>query len=379
LSRGTFRAVIPSRPKVNVLLRPGVIQTGSSFEAIVRLESARLTRVDAINVRFWGEEQLRWSESYDPARRIVDLVAVDRPKQIARGAHEIRVRFAVPATAPPTYGGTTVHVNYTLQVHVDIPWWPDRVTEFTVPVAPAPSIVNEAGTRSRVVDSVGLPYVEAAVDRLALAPGDVITGRVSFSRTKESALGRVKLRLRCVETTRFGMNDGPNFVLELPIARHRDGDGHAFRLKIPDNAVPAFACSAGSTAWRLDLDAEVSGREVTLLAFPLQIVAKGTQGIDGARELPLVGDQRRAELNARVARACGIAYDAGEELLRGAHESVSYTVGRGADGSTEATLQWRPLGIDLSLGPARWNDFLSPLEITVGEKAFDERFQLRGR
>lgn len=368
-----------SRPKVQVHLRPGVITPGSTFETIVRLDSRRELVVNAVSAQFTGVAVAFWAGQFQPPARIVDLVGVDKPKKLPAGPYEMRVRFAVPNGAPPSYEGTTLRVAYTVKIHVNIPWWIDREAEYTVPIVGAPVRAGDARPVAAVWDRPDDVYAECAIDRVAVAPGGVLTGRVAFSRTRESALGSVRLRLRCIERSLYGENDGANFVLDLPITRHIDGVAHTFRMKIPDKAVPAFASLSGSTHWRLDVDVKTRGVERTLLSFPLEIVPEGSSGIDGPSELPLIGDQRRSEMLARIARQSGMILEPSSQRLVGTVEGLPIEIGASSDGHTELRVKWGPLGLGLSVGPSRWNDALSPHEIVIGHEAFDQRYQIRGR
>ncbi len=360
-------------------LRPGLILPGSAFEAIVRLDARRATAVDAIEMRFWGESQNFYGESHNIPHRFVDLVATDRPKRLAAGPYEVRARFAVPATAPHSYKGTTLRTDYTLRVHVDIPWWPDRVSEFTIPVVAAPIRVEQESAVLRIHDRPGDVRAEVAIDRATLAPGAVLTGRVAFSRTRESGLGHCKLRLRCIESTVYGQHDGVNYVLELPITRHVDGRALTFRMRIPEGASPALNSAVGTTRWQLDLDVTTRGVERTLVSFALQVVGAGSEGVDLPTELPLIGEQWLGEMMARVARQCGMHFDASSQRLIGDVEGLALDVGQSQSGSTEARVRWPRLGLGLRVGQARWQDALAPEEIELDHKPFDDKYQLRGR
>ncbi|MFO0558316.1 MAG: hypothetical protein U0269_09865 [Polyangiales bacterium] len=371
---------MPSRPNVTVKLRPGVITPGSTFEAIIELEGARSTKVDAIEARFWGETQSYYGEASNFAQRVVDLVATDRPKQLPVGRYEMRVRFAVPPNAPVSYRGTTLRAEYTLRVHVDIPWWIDRVAEFTIPITAAPVHVEQRGPSLLDFDGGADDVrVECAIDRTILAPGSVLTGNVAFFRTREAGLGHVKLRLRCIERTAFGDIDGLNFVLDLPITRHVDGQAQTFRMKIPEGVVAQVQGPAGSTRWQLDVETNSKHGARTLLRFPLTLVSAGSDGVDQPVELPLIGDQWRQQMIARVARQCAMHFDAGAQRLLGDIDGIGLEIGPSSLGGTEAKMRWPHLGIGVRVGPSRWNDALSPHEIIVGHAAFDERYQVRGR
>lgn len=371
---------MPARPQVTVRLRPGVITPGSTFEAIIELDAQRATKVASVEARFTGETQSYYGEATNLVQRVVDLVAVDRPKQLPVGRYEVRVRFAVPPQAPVSYRGTTLRAEYTLRVHVDIPWWIDRVAEFTVPVTSVPIRVEQRGPSLLSFDGGADDLrAECAIDRTMLAPGSVLTGNIAFFRTREAGLGYVKLRLRCIERTSFGDVDGVNYVLDLPIARHIDGQSHAFRMKIPEGVVTQVQSSSGSTRWQLDLETSSKHGTRTLLRFPLVFVSAGSEGVDQPVELPLIGDHWRQQMMARVARQCALHFDASTQRLIGDVEGVSLDVGASALGGTEAKLRWPALGMDLHVGPSRWGDSLSPLEILVDHKDFDERYQVRGR
>jgi|LNFM01.1.fsa_nt_gb hypothetical protein len=369
-----------ARPKVTVHLQPGTITAGTAFDSIIRLESRRKIPVETIDCRFWGTASTVLNGRAYEDRRIVDLRAEATPKHLPAGPWELRVRFAVPANAPPAYSGTSLRIEYLLSVSVDVPWWFDRESQFVIPVIAPPAPAAAPGPSSLIADHDSGVRVECALDRSVLAPGGVVAGRVAFWRTRASELGAVKLRLRCVEETPFGAIDGANFIVELPLPRHIDGEAHTFRMKIPESAVPAFHCTFGSTRWRLDVEAKTRLGEATLLAFPLNVVAKESAGLEFFSKLPLIGDQRRGRMLSRIARRTGLHHDVDTDRLLGELGAVSVSLEREhATGRNRIELRWRPLAIGLSVGASRWSDALSPEEITVGHAAFDERFQVRGR
>lgn len=373
--------MLPARPRVSVNLRPGVITPGSAFDALVRLDSRRSIPVKRVDCRLRGEALVMQANGMFASHRLVDLAASATPRSLPAGPSELRVRFAIPSNAPPSYQGTTLRAAYTLVVYVDIPWWIDRESTFAIPVSALPASVTDRGAKSFArVQPSGL-RVECALDRTVVAPGGVLAGRLAFFGVEAARLGAVRVRLRCLEGWRSGTIDGPNYIVELPIARHVDGDAHTFRMRIPEDAVPAFKTPAGSMWWQLDIEGDTKvGGAATLLDIPIQVVAPQTTGLDFFSELPLVGDQRRAEMLARIARRTGLRHEAETDRLVGQFGGVSLSIERvAATGHNRVELRWRPLGIALSVGPARWNDAISRHEITVGSPLFDEKYQVRGR
>ncbi|MBL8681917.1 MAG: hypothetical protein JNK05_22310 [Myxococcales bacterium] len=373
--------MLPARPRVSVNLRPGVITPGSAFDALVRLDSRRVIPVKRVDCRLRGEVLVMQANGMFATQRIVELAASATPKTLPAGPSELRVRFAIPPSAPPSYRGTTIRAAYTLTVYVDIPWWIDRESTFVIPVSAPPASVTDRGAKSfaRVQDS-GL-RVECALDRTVVAPGGVLAGRLAFFGVEAAGLRAVRVRLRCLERWGAGTIDGPNYLVEIPIERQVDGDAHTFRMRIPEDAVPAFDTPTGCMWWQLDVEGDTKGRATaTLLDVPIQVVAPETSGLDFFSELPLIGDQRRAEMLARIARRTGLRHEVETDRLVGQFGGVSLSIERvAATGHNRVELRWRPLGIALSVGPARWNDAISRYEITVGLPMFDEAYQVRGR
>lgn len=372
--------MLPARPVVSVHLRPGVITPGSSFEAIVRLESRRRLAISSVDCRFSGDMTITSGGVVTNATRVVDLHATASPKELPAGPSELRVRFAVPAHAPPSYSGTTMQCDYRLRVYVDIPWWLDRETTFSIPVTAGPGDAVAQGELTKLTLHDSGLQTECAIDRTVVTPGGVIAGRVAFLGVAGSGLRDVRIRLRCLEMHEREVFDGRNYVVEVPIDRHIDGDAHTFRVKMPEDAVPSFWFGVFGTRWRLELEADTKLGHSALLGFDINVVAKQTVGLDFFAELPLVGDQRRSQMLSRIARRTGLFHEVTTDRLVGDRDGVSLTLERdAATGCNRIELRWRPLAINLAVSAARWNDALSPNEINVGVPEFDKRFQVRGR
>ena len=114
-----------SRPKVTTYLRPAIVTPGTPLDVEVVLTSESETPIDFVELALVGHESVQFGR-YGASRRFLGLHARHGERTLGVGEHRLAAHFDLPASLPPSYRGTAANIAYALDVHVSIPWWPDR-------------------------------------------------------------------------------------------------------------------------------------------------------------------------------------------------------------------------------------------------------------
>jgi hypothetical protein len=383
---------VRSRPAVEVRYLTPRPTPGSTLEVELLLRSPSKTPVDEVLLTLSGGEYL--SGRVPPlAARHVSLAAQWKPGELTRGTHKYRAHFALPAVMPPSYRGVGVTVLYTLDLHVDIPWWPDVDKSFVVPVYPLPLATEPAGPglfNNRSGDAAGAgAYAELSMDRTDLEPGGVLTGVVSVAR----APGVRELTLSFVQ--REWRNEGggaPQYEVVRYTARvggespdRGDGAPAPFRVQLPAGASPTFRGVFCGCEWTLELAAAGRFSDAVLLRIPFKVRPLGSaQGSNQARTAPpAVGSERRARLWEMAAQRVGGSYDPADDVLYAATGGVSvrlHTEQRSDGPFTVVGLRWPPLHIQLEVQNSGGLSRLFKRDLLkTSDPDFDKAFEARGR
>jgi len=386
---------------MTVLLKPGVPRPGELLEVEARLEAKTETPLDGVSFDLTGVETVtvqqgrsnrRWSHPH------VVLRAEHPGTLLTPGMHSYRARFQLPPVLPPRYLGRYTRIDYTLKVRASIPWWPDRVGVYEVPVVPPvvePSPVGGLFVSEYGGASAGELYAELSLAATTLEPGGEVVGNVAFTNV---ARGRVRgVRVSLVAFERLFASgsffQGGSIATSKEVLRWsyvlgagplEEGKGVPFRFGIARDTVPSFTGSISALDWAVEITAERAWSSVPLLRAPVVIVpATGQAPRPRGAATPAVGRERRAQSWQQVGERLGLPYVAEHDELRGVAGSVGIrmAVETRADGTlaTVARLGWPALGMGFGLSPGSWTDRLASREIDVGLDHFDRRFHLRGR
>lgn len=384
-----------SRPDLKVWIHPSPVSPGEALRVTAVLASASETPTEGVEFKLTRRERSTGivDGRYDSRECVwTPLVARHPGAVLTPGEHRYRAVIPLPRDSAPAYRSRMSSIEYVLEVRVDIPWWPDRVGEYEVPVA-LPSLGGAVEPAAGLyASSASRPaaelYVECSIDNRYLEPGGLLYGRVSFLNVHTATIRRVVVALVLSER----LNDQP---APQPVERHTftlhegtppEATQIPFALRLPDDLSPAFSATLFTVGWHLELIAESLWGATTLLSAPVTVLPRGSvrpqveRSVAGA---PVVGADRRKLTWAPVARLFDFSYDEAHDVTRGTVGRVSVSIAveqRLRDGFyTTARLRWSPLGVGLSIGPAQWSDRFSDREIKVGDAAFDDAFQVRGR
>jgi hypothetical protein len=112
----------------------------------VRLDVHSETPCDGVIVTLVGRERRyrnttstgKTTVQHYHRREVISQGLRISPGTLRPGVLEQEFPFVLPDDAPPTYRSALAQVEYSLDVRVDIPWWPDAHEVFDVVVAPPP-------------------------------------------------------------------------------------------------------------------------------------------------------------------------------------------------------------------------------------------------
>ena len=125
------------RPDVKLLLSPSVVTPGSRLLAQSVLDVKSETPIDYVAMTLMcrvttaageGENRSEYKDS------LFTRQWRSPPETLTPGTHRFRVAFDLPDHLPATYLGKNARIEYSVRVHVSIPWWPDRDETFALHV-----------------------------------------------------------------------------------------------------------------------------------------------------------------------------------------------------------------------------------------------------
>lgn len=387
-----------SRPDMTVFLRPGRPFPGQTLDAEARLVSGADTPLDKVSFDLLGMETVRvqrGKNSYVWRHQHVHLRADVEGRPLTVGEHTYKARFELPRELPPRNYGRYATIAYTLEVRADIPWWPDRVGRYDVPVEPvtvmprvqpALFVSQSGGARA------GQPYVEMSLASSMVEAGSTLTGTVAFTNlTKASGL-----LIALVASERLFADaawyEGGSIRETLEVQRWAYpittgglelGRAYPFQFAIAPDTVPTLAGAISACEWAVQVTQEGLFSRKVLLHAPITIVPRTGLPQQAPSMVPAIGNERRTQSFQNVAARAGLTFDAIHREIAGSIDSVVVRVASETrpDGTPAvvAHLAWPSLGIGLRVEEGSWVDQLSAREVDVGHAAFDRRFHVRSR
>lgn len=381
--------LLKSRPDVELLL-PREIIPGREVSAVVVLRCRRQISVDAITVRFKGIEI--WP---DPQHKFLGLFAELGGRTLEKGETRLPFRFAIPNGNPPSYRGKVATIRYEASVHVDIPWWPDRVARYTIQVGAAPRPdPSDAPQRysTRPAGPVGTEaHAELSLTSQWARPGDIISGAFALSNTAYNAYGAATLRLASTEVSHFGFRQSvaaQTFASRIEDTRQGEASMIPFRMSVPTMVTPSFDQSRPvgkglfSLTWEFVLEVEVRRGKNVEMRIPFKILPQDPEASPRSYQAPpLVGSNRTGELWQSVGETHGFAMH-GDELRRSLGD-VHCAVRRehqGRDGVfLMASFRYPPLGLGLEIERAGRVRRVVGGGVTLQNETFGKSYFVRAR
>ncbi|MBS0658917.1 MAG: arrestin family protein [Verrucomicrobia bacterium] len=379
-----------SRPKVALFLRPAEGAAGQTVRAELELDAGSATPVEFVDVWLTGVERAYRDDDQAWAQTIVSRKARFTPGRLTKGKQRFAADFALPENAPPSYQGRWYSTEYAFDVHVSIPWWPDRHARFALPVAAEPVPPEPARPQVWSSSSEGpkdkRPYLEVSLVQPQVAPGEPIEGTLAV--TNLTAVRRLEVAFVGHEHVTL---QGKTHTVEVQrlVARldgaHKEGVGTPFRVRFPKDAPPTFFTRSMQMRWHLVVRAVVGFGDDVVMHIPIVVSRLADAAVPESKRRRAaaaapVGRERRALLWRAAAERLSLRNDAARERMVGTFGGVGLTVRleQRPDGSlwVIGECQFRPaLAAGLAVRERRWLDALGngvPLPSPLHERLFAE-------
>lgn len=375
------------RPHVSKLTVTKGIKPGEPLETTLTLTSWSKTPVNAITLTLTGAEKYQdAARDVTRVRRpIVNLVATLMGEgELDVGPRTFRARFNMPEHALATYKGRYLRVEYTLFLHVDIPWWPDLTRTYHVDVEPRaqgrPTPKPVAHTTER---GGAEPFAEITLDDVVFAPGDVVSGAFALGNLRGREVQAIEMAVVAVErVTPQWTAPSDRYVVYLDPDAVEEGRAQRFQFTLHTWVPPSF----DSLSYYFQMKVKIRrGAELTH-RIPIAIARLDGPSLVGASQRqPELGSGRWRKIWARAGAPLGLAL-AGKDLRltgRAGRAAIDVFVDPSADeASLVAELRYGPWGADLRVRPRQR---LSPQRIfpfLVADEqsaAFWSRYKAEGR
>jgi hypothetical protein len=379
-----------SRPKVKTYLRPAIAAPGAPLDVEVVLTSASETPIDFVELRLEGQESMQFGR-YGASHVFLRQKVLHGARALGVGEYRLAGRFELPASLVPSYRGAAANVAYSLDVHVSIPWWPDRRQRFMIPVAPrpAPFAPTPRTFLSTLEGPKGTaPFIEVSLDSTTLEIGGELAGAVSIANTRLASIRGVDLYLVGTERTTqgYGSVEARRLRWRLLDRSPEEAMPVPFRVSLGRGIGIGLVAHLFELSWHLEVVADVVWGFDARLRVPVTLVAPATGATsarkDARRWVAPVGRARRALTWATVAEKHGLAVDAEQERMTATVGAIDLAIAlqdRGALGLYAlATLRWPDLGLELHVEPRSLTDlFVREVDLGPGDAA--RRVTVRAR
>lgn len=376
-----------------------LMEPGATFEVDVILKSRSETPTEYVKVSLTSEATVAIPQGKSFAQAMVPVGAPQAmtwtPGTLRVDEYRQRLRFVLPANAPPSYlaAGGWCRVAYVVHVHVAIPLWIDRHASFALPVA-MPARLPVAGSTQAIVathprgPTAGEVYIEAALDATQLRPGDELRGEVSFANVATKHIRRVTIAFVVFEHTTspaVAMNVVARWAATLVSGPPPEGETFPFRFVVPTRLWPCFDAGIFAVRWQFEVRVDVVLGSDVVLTIPLDVL-RVPDGVDmppqSRRGLP-VGRERLARLWSIVAQRLGMSYDEPEAAMLATRGAVSMKLVREAYQGTlgiVAHFRYPHLGLDVHLGARGFLDgMLKRGRFEPNHLVANQRFTIAGR
>lgn len=342
---GLFR----TRPRIR-LRAPSQVTPGARFELFVLVDAEEPVPSDFCDVRVRGRE---WSASVDQWVMPTLAARVAGARTFPKGTTQLACRVALPPDVPRSTAAQShgTRVEYEVEVHLSIPWWPDARERFELSVRPATG-ARLAG-RARVAVSrmqgpaAGVPYAELSVASDVVEVGGVLDGSLAV-RDVGSARTRVILIAHEGRSETEGVRVA---AWHIPVERDPSGGPARFALRIPDEATPTMRGRTFVLGYTLTGEATSALGAVVTTSLPVTVIERGEAASSARAEAPVVGDGRLEELFVAVGREHGASVRSGPALVVQVGEAVGrITRSVSADGTRlVVSAEYPPLHLGLEV------------------------------
>lgn len=389
--------IIKHRPDIRVRL-PKVVYPGKGFDVEVLVDAKRSVPISRLDATLLGTETSTVGSGKNQRtyrhRTLSMSVELAGKGRLPKGRSRLPFRVDLPGELPPSYDGSHAKSEYVVRVVADIPWWPDRKSEFLVavqlpPVAlPAgePQLYSTAPSGPRAEEA----HVECSLATATVVPGHVLEGSVALYNMAFNRYRGLSLSLVARETRRDtrgkrrgSVLDAKTYTLELPIQGVTDGEAIPIRMKVPESPPASFDSRLWSLRWVLVVRAHIGWGSDAVMHIPLTMLPAGSRAAQAARALapPTVGSERVRKIWNDVAQQLGAHFD--DAALHAQRDDVTMKISRDHRGSSGiflvAELRYPSLHLFLDGGLSSGFRRLLGGGVALGDPAWDREHYVTGR
>jgi hypothetical protein len=345
-------ALIKHRPDVRLLL-PRPLLAGRAADFIVELDCSKPVPVDTVSLRLFGD--LVWFTTNEYGRhhsksRFLDhaVPLIDEQTELGVGVHRLRAQLLLGEQLPGTWTGEQLAVEYAVEVHVDIPWWPDKRAMFVVRLADGREALVDDQPTVYVSHAGGPPgkgpYLELSLGQRSVRAGGLLRASAALGNVELNQYRKLQVEIIAQESYPNAL--GRTHVHEHALARWSVGvEGHTgelqpipFSVELPRGLSPAFELHGCQLRWFVQVSADVAWGvdpkvRVPIVVQPaaivdaIEVVAPVAVGSDRLRLIWLkVADDH--ELAFDHDRLCGARGEVAIEIRRDSEEGPTRVLGR---------------------------------------------------
>ena len=396
--------LIKTRPKISLLL-PSHAYPGDRVLAEVLLDAKREAPLEVVQCTLRGTEQVlvpgnNASQRYE-RRLTAQSATLLKDKSIPKGRTKLSCYFDLPETLPPSHETTsgglaaiTAAVEYVVNIHCEISWWPDAKREFVLVVKQPPITVDDPGPSLHASSVSGPsgkePHVEFSLDTSQIAAGETLRGElalsnVDYNRYKIATLALVGQEKRFRNDRALVRNDEVlRYAIQLDISKTEEGQAVPFGMKLPDDIPHTHRSVLWDLSWIFEVKLEVAWGNNLVAQVPVRVLPAGSQRkVRQRKAVPTVGSKRTAAIWQGVATAQQLDFNAQERAIEGRVDEVTIKITRahrGADGIfLVGRLSYPSLGLSIDGGLAGSLRRIVGGGVALGVEAWDKRHYVNGR
>jgi hypothetical protein len=313
-------------------------------------------------------------------------------QELPEGPTRRRVKFALPPNVPPSYLGRGVRVDYTVEVHVSIAWWPDRRERFVVHVLlpavearPKPLVVSSDPTGPRGT----LPHAEVSLRDANVPSGGVLRGALAFGNVEYHRYTGFKLAIVGLESVNadprmrgFGELEITRYEMSVPVDGPAEGEAIPFAMRLP-SLTPSMSYPGWARRWVFEVTLQRRLATDHAFQFPVTILPTlaGPSTSRPRHAPPAIGNERVRRVWQDAADRHGLSLS--DDVLSGARGDVRVTVTREHRGDAGIFLVGRlafpPLHLALDGGKRTGFRRILGGGEPLGAEAWDRVHYLTGR
>jgi hypothetical protein len=390
--------VIKTRPKIRLTL-PAWSHPGDEVLAEVILDAKRDVPVDFVRCTLRGWERSTWGSGKQQRSYRVPILGLRAEpcgeRELEAGTTRFRCSFQLEPKIPPTYSGLRGTVEYVVDVHASVPWWPDSRESFVLVVRDKPAKTPGKGRSLHSTAPEGPggdePHLEFSLNETQLLPGDTIRGELALSNVEANRYRVAHLALVGRETLSagdgrlLGATTAWRYAIEIDVEHAGEGEPIPFAMKLPEELPPTFATLVTKLDWHFEIEVKIAWSKSLVAQVPVTVLPPESKRSQpkSRRAVLAVGNPRVRALWQGVADGLGIAFSEIDNQLRATLGDVQVEIGREQrdTGGTVVVgrVRYPSLHIALDGGVASGLRRVFGQGLSVGDDRWDKRHYVAGR